>query len=175
MVNLDREADDAFDVGRAYAEHGRVLFAFALNGVQDHTAAEDCVQETFLRAWRSRGRYSPARGSQRTWLFAIARNVVVDALRARARRPASVGDDRVERAAEPVIEQQAVVERLVLYEALATLSAEHLEVIAAVQLDGMSYHQLSERSGVPVATLRTRMFYGLKALREALGEESHHG
>lgn len=66
------------------------------------------------------------------------------------------------------------MERLVLYAALARLSPEHREVIAAVQLEDMSYAQVADRTGVSVATLRTRMFYGLKALREGLREEDRH-
>ena len=175
VVGLDGEVATGFDVRRAYAEHGRVLYGFVVNGVGDVGLAEDCVQEIFLRAWRARDRYRPEIASERTWLFAIARNVVVDALRSRSRRPEPVDTERVARAAEPVVEQAAVVDRVVVLAALAGLSAEHREVIAAVQLDGMSYGELSARTGVPVATLRSRMFYGLRAFREALREEEGHG
>lgn len=176
VVALDGEDTGRFDVRRAYDEHGRVIFGFALNGVGDRGAAEDCVQETFLRAWRARDRYLAEIGTERTWLFAIARNVVVDALRARGRRPTPVPEEAVSAASSPVHEQAAIVDRLVLLEGLARLTLEHRQVIAAVQLDGMTYQQLSDRTGVPVSTLRTRMFYGLKALGEMLrGEEEDHG
>ncbi|MDQ3359330.1 MAG: sigma-70 family RNA polymerase sigma factor [Actinomycetota bacterium] len=177
VVALDGELTGRFDVRRAYDEHGRVIFGFALNGIGDRGAAEDCVQETFLRAWRARDRYSSEIGTERTWLFAIARNVVVDALRARGRRPTPVSEEVVSAASSPVIEQAAIVDRLVLLEGMARMTPEHRQVIAAVQLDGMTYQQLSDRTGVTVSTLRTRMFYGLRALRETLGEgeEEDHG
>lgn len=81
--------DDAgtFDVREAFDEHGRGLYAFAYNSTRDGGMAEECVQETFVRAWRARASYRPDRGSERTWLFAIARNVVIDQPRARQRRP----------------------------------------------------------------------------------------
>ena len=60
-------------------------------------------------------------------------------------------------------------ERLTLCESLATLPVEHREVITAVHLDGLSCHELLERTGVPVATLRTRMYSGLRSLQPALG------
>ncbi|HEX7350675.1 RNA polymerase sigma factor [Brachybacterium sp.] len=173
VVALPPESPEGFDVHRAYGEHGGALYGFAFNSTRDGDIAEDCVQETFVRAWRAREKYSADRGSQRTWLFAIARNVVVDALRARARRPSPVPDEHLEGDAEPRTEASAVVDRIVIHCALATLSAEHREVIVAVQLDGLTYQQLSERTGVPAATLRTRMFYGMKALRDELTEEDH--
>lgn len=176
VVTLDSEFTGRFDVRRAYGEHGRVIFGFALNAVGDRGAAEDCVQETFLRAWRARDRYLAELGTERTWLFAIARNVVIDALRARGRQPTPVSAEAVSAASLAVTEQAAVVDRLVLLEGLARLTPEHRQVIAAVQLDGMTYQQLSDRTGVPVPTLRSRMFYGLKALRENVrGEEEDHG
>lgn len=169
-------AEDApFDVREAYAAHGAALFAFAFNGLGDRTDAEDCVQEAFIRAWKGRERYSSSRGSVRTWLFAIERNLIIDALRARSRRPSPSGEQKIEAASEPLTEDQLIVERLAIYEALAGLSAEHREVIVAVKLDGMGYQELSERTGIPVATLRTRMYYGLKSLRKTLGEDARDG
>lgn len=162
------EDDASFDVREAFAEHGGSLFGFALNALGDRAEAEDCVQEAFIRAWRSRERYTTARGSVRTWLFAIMRNLVTDALRARARRPVPSDQEKTEWASEPVTEDVPIVERLALYEALATLTYEHRQVIVAVHLEGVKYQELSELTGIPVATLRTRMYYGLRSLRTAL-------
>lgn len=176
VVALDDDGPPAgFDLPRAYAEHGGSLFGFALNGTGDRGLAEDCVQETFLRAWRSRERYQPERASERTWLFAIARNVVVDALRARARRPRPVaqGEGTQTDAATPHPDVE-ITDRLSLLAGLAQLSPEHREVIVAVQWEGLAYDQLSERTGVPVGTLRSRMYYGLRTLREILREEEDH-
>lgn len=163
--------DASFDVPEAFAEHGSALFAFALNALGDRVEAEDCVQEAYIRAWRSRDRFDASRGSARTWLFAITRNLVIDSLRARARRPTPADSVKIEQAIEPVTEDASIVDRLAVFEALATLTPEHREVIAAVQLDGIGYQELSEQTGVPVATLRTRMYYGLRALRACLGED----
>lgn len=165
-------AGPSFDVRRAFAAHGRDLYGFAFNSVRDAAIAEDCVQEVFVRAWRSRDRYRASQGSERTWLFAIARNVIIDEIRARARRPVSVVDQHLEVGADQGGGTDAIEDRIVLYAGLAMLSAEHRAVIVAVQLEGLTYQQVQERTGVPVATLRTRMYYGLKALRTALGEEA---
>lgn len=175
VVTMHAEDDVPLDTQEAFAEHGGALFGFALNALGDRSEAEDCVQETFVRAWRNKERYSSSRGSVRTWLFAITRNLVIDALRARARRPTPIDQEKIEWASEPVTEDLQIVERLVLYESLATLTFEHREVIVAVQLDGISYLELSERTRVPVATLRTRMYYGMKSLRTALGGKTPNG
>lgn len=166
---MDQEGDAPFDVREAFAEHGSSLFSFALNALGDRSEAEDCVQEAFIRAWRSRERYSSSRGSVRTWLFAIVRNLIIDSLRARTRRPAPSEAELIEWLSEPVTEDLLIVERLVLYESLASLTYEHRQVIAAVQLNGVGYRELSEQTGIPIATLRTRMYYGLRSLRTALG------
>lgn len=157
-----------FDVPSAFAEHGSALLGFAVNALRDRGAAEDCVQETFLRAWRSRDSFDPALGSERTWLFTIQRRVVLDALRARARRPALVEhDDQLDVPAETGADP---LDRLGIVEGLARLSAEHREAVVAVHLTGLSYQEFSAATGVPVATLRTRVFYALRALRSHLDE-----
>lgn len=165
----------AFDVRAAHAEHSASLVAFAASALRDRALAEDCVQEVFLRAWRSSERHDPDRGSVRTWLFAIARNVVVDAARARARRAPVVADGSAPEAADPRDAPAAVVERMRLAQALADLSPEHRHVVVQVHLNGRDYADVSRETGVAVATLRTRMFYALKALRTELAADLQEG
>lgn len=154
----------AFDVAAAYDAHGRVLLGFAINAVRDRGLGEDCVQEVFLRAWKARDRFDPARASERTWLFAIARNVIADALAARARRSAGGADPLDEL---PIVDDDPL-DRLRLIEGLSKISDEHREVVLAVHVDGLTYAELSDRTGIPMPTLRTRAFYGLRALRAHL-------
>ncbi|WP_237739447.1 sigma-70 family RNA polymerase sigma factor [Microbacterium yannicii] len=161
---MDRPAGEvvSFDAGRAFDDHGSALLGFAVNALRDRPLAEDCVQETFLRAWRARDRFDPARASERTWLFSIARNVIADALRARRRMP-QIGDDahledRAARETDPL-------DRLQIIEGLARLSDAHREVIVAVHLEGRTYQELAITTGTPIATLRTRAFHALRALR----------
>src|SRR3954451_8919907 len=76
-----------------YDAHGGELYRFARRSLGDAGQAEDAVQEAFVRAWRASSSYDPAKASQRTWLFAILRNVVIDVVRARRSRPA-LADER---------------------------------------------------------------------------------
>lgn len=155
----------SFDAARSFDEHGSALLGFAVNALRDHALAEDCVQEIFLRAWRSRDTFDPDRGGERTWLFAIARRVLIDVLRARARTVPVAGAEEIEDVAAIAADP---LDRLELAEALAVLSEEHRSIVVAVHLEGLSYQTASERMGVPVGTLRTRAFYALRALRAHL-------
>lgn len=97
--SLMSESAPGLDVRAAFEEHGASLLGFAVNALRDHGLAEDCVQETFLRAWRSRALFDPGRGSPRTWLFAIERRVILDVHRARERTPRLVAEDDTAEAA----------------------------------------------------------------------------
>lgn len=152
----------AFDTAKAFDAHGSALLGFAVNALRDRPLAEDCVQETFLRAWRSRDRFDGDRASERTWLFAIARNVIADALRARARMPRIGGDEELETRSASVPDP---LDRLQIVEGLSRLSAPHREVILAVHVQGRTYQELSDATGVPVATWRTRAYHALRAMR----------
>ena len=176
-VGLDVAREDrgmqrgGFDVRAAYAAHGSDLLGFAVNALRDRGLAEECVQETFTRAWQARDRFDPTRASERTWLFAIARNVVLDAVRARSRRPSAAGAEAA--GSVPVTEDdlQQVLDHVTLVWALAQVSEEHRRVVVAVRLEGWSYDELARREGTPVATLRTRMYHALRALRAILEEQ----
>ncbi|WP_423922775.1 RNA polymerase sigma factor [Frigoribacterium sp. 2-23] len=159
------DASRGFDLRAAFAEHGSELFAVAVNALRDRGQAEDCVQETFLRAWRARDRFDPTLGSVRTWLFAIERRVVLDVFRARERVPRTVPHDDARDVDAGVADP---LERLRMVEGLARLSAEQREAVVAVHLDGATYAELASVTGVSIATLRTRVFYGLRALRSHL-------
>jgi len=159
-----------FDASRAFDLHGSALLGFAVNAVRDRPLAEDCVQETFLRAWRSRDSFDAAKSSERTWLFAIARNVIADAFRARGRMP-RIGDaQELEQHPAPAADP---LDRLQIIEGLARLTDAHRQVIVAIHLEGRTYAELADATGTPVATLRTRAFHALRALRGHLDGSEH--
>lgn len=162
------EGSPGLDVRAAFVEHGSSLLGFAVNALRDRALAEDCVQETFVRAWRARDSFDADRGSVRTWLFAIERRVVLDVHRARTRTPSVVP---LEQVPDPVASVADPLEHLGMAEGLARLSDDHRAAVVAVHLEGLSYREVSERTGVPVATLRTRVFHALRALRTHLDDQ----
>ncbi len=159
----------------AYNAHGPELYRFALRSLGDDGAAQDAVQETFLRAWRSSSRFDPELASLRVWLFAIARNTVVDSIRRDSARP---WQRELSAAPELLADVPPAVDGLdevmmagwIVEEALRQLSPEHRDAIVETYLRERPYAEVAAERGVPVGTLRSRVFYGLKALRLAMDE-----
>lgn len=160
--------EDETSLRAAYAAHGGELYRFALRSLGDTGAAEEAVQETFVRAWRAGERFDPSLGSLRTWLFAIARNVVIDIGRARSVRPPLAGDDGAEPPAEDPVDRVMVAWQV--EEALRRIGDGHRVAIVETYYRGRSHAEVAADLGIPEGTLRSRIFYGLKALRLALEE-----
>ena len=152
----------------AYAAHGPELYRFAVRALGDNGAAEEVVQETFLRAWRSGDRFDPALGSLRTWLFAITRNVVIDVTRRRSARPQWLNEVPPEAGSEDPLESVMVAWHV--EEALRRISEDHRVAIVETYYRGRPHAEVAAELRIPEGTLRSRIFYGLKALRLALEE-----
>jgi RNA polymerase sigma-70 factor (ECF subfamily) len=160
-------ADDAF-VRALYAEHGGALLRYALHLTSgDRQRAEDLVQETIVRAWRHPE--ALADRPARPWLFAVARNLAVDAYRARQSRPPETGQEAFDTLpahddADRTLESWAVAE------ALASLRPDHRSVIVETYYRGCSVSEAAATLGIPPGTVKSRTYYALKALKLALQE-----
>jgi RNA polymerase sigma-70 factor (ECF subfamily) len=154
------------DVREAYSAHSGELYGFALRSLGDAGLAEEAVQETFVRAWRAGERFDPEIGSLRTWLFAILRNVVIDLGRARAARP-RVADGGIEPSVEPL--DEALLSWQV-EEAMRRLGDDHRRVLVETHFRGRPYAEVAEELGVPEGTVKSRVYYGLRAMRVVLEE-----
>ena len=154
------------DVREAYAAHAAELYGFAVRSLADPGLAEEAVQETFLRAWRAGERFDPQIGSLRTWLFAILRNVVIDLGRARSARP-RVAEGGVEPSVEPFDEALLAWQ---IEEAMRRIGEEHRRVLVETYYRARPYAEVAEELGVPEGTVKSRVYYGLRALRVVLEE-----
>jgi RNA polymerase sigma-70 factor (ECF subfamily) len=150
----------------AYGAYAGELYGFALRSLQDPGLAEEAVQETFLRAWRAGDRFDPELGSLRTWLFAILRNVVIDQRRARAARPSPAGE-LPEPGHEPF---EDMLLNWQVEEALRRIGEQHRQVLVETYLRDRPYAEVALELGVPEGTIKSRVYYGLRALRNALEE-----
>jgi RNA polymerase sigma-70 factor (ECF subfamily) len=165
---LTREAG----VRDAYAAHAGELYGFALRSLEDPGLAEEAVQDTFLRAWRAGERFDPELGSLRTWLFAILRNVIIDLGRARASRPGVTGAELPDVGHEPFEE---ILLTWQVEEALRRIGEQHRRVLVETYLRGRPYGEVATELGVPEGTIKSRVYYGLRALRNALEEMGYDG
>jgi RNA polymerase sigma-70 factor (ECF subfamily) len=154
------------DVREAYSAHSGELYGFALRSLGDSGLAEEAVQETFVRAWRAGERFDPEIGSLRTWLFAILRNVVIDMGRARAARP-RVAEGGIEPSVEPLDEALVAWQ---VEEAMRRLGEDHRRVLIETHFRGRPYAEVAEELGVPEGTVKSRVYYGLRAMRVVLEE-----
>jgi RNA polymerase sigma-70 factor (ECF subfamily) len=154
------------DVREAYAAHAAELYGFAVRSLADSGLAEEAVQETFLRAWRAGERFDPEIGSLRTWLFAILRNVVIDLGRARAARP-RVAEGGIEPSTEPFDDALLSWQ---IEEAMRRIGEQHRQVLVETYYRGRPYAEVAEELGVPEGTVKSRVYYGLRALKVVLEE-----
>jgi RNA polymerase sigma-70 factor, ECF subfamily len=153
-----------------YEQHASALLSYALRLTGgDRGRSEDIVQETLLRAWRHPEALDPTRGPVRSWLFTVARNVAVDAHRARRARPTEVGAEAL--AAVPAGDEiEAALDSWLVADAMAGLSADHRAVLVETYYRGRSVAEASSVLGIPAGTVKSRTFYALRALKLALEE-----
>jgi len=163
------EADERV-LTELYLRHGVALMSFVLRLVDDRGRAEDVVQETMLRAWRNLDRIDPARGEPRAYLFAVARNLVIDLWRADERRPRLVGDGKATATQSVGDRVNALVEAQVVEEALGRLSAEHRVVVDELYYRGATVSEAATTLGLPPGTVKSRAYYAIRNLRAAFEE-----
>jgi RNA polymerase sigma-70 factor (ECF subfamily) len=152
-----------------YAEHGRMLLGYVTRLTGDRQLAEDVVQETLVRAWRNAAKLTEEQGSVRGWLLTVARNIVTDRARARQARPQEVEENP---AFPPIAADHAddVVTSLYVQRALQSLSEEHRAVLVTVYYGGKTALEAAEVLGIPPGTVKSRSYYALRALRNAIEE-----
>lgn len=155
-----------------YDEHAAALTSYVQRMLRgDRQLAEDIVQETMLRAWRSAGKV-PER-ARRPWLYTTARHLVIDSYRARNARPKEVPPDQAEPAGDEDLD--TTLDTILLTDAMRTLSDEHRSVVFDAYFRGMTAAEIAAARGLPPGTVRSRLFYGLRALRLALQERGVSG
>lgn len=154
-----------------YEEHAAVLWRYVVRLTGDAARAEDVVQETLLRAWRHPEVTGDSERSARAWLFTVARNLVIDERRS-ARFRSETGTPDMEQAADRAgpDEVETALDRMLLSEALAQLSEDHRAVISRAYYQGASTAQIAADLRIAEGTVKSRLHYGMRALRLRLQE-----
>ena len=160
-------ATDEIELRAAFVAHSGELVAFARRALGDVQLAEEAAQETFVRAWRHRDRFDPSLGSMRTWLFAIERRLVIDLARSRAVRRTEVLPPDAEDQGDSI---ERAMQAWQVEEAIRRLRHEHRHVLIEIYYRGRPSRLVAEDLGIPDGTVRSRLFYALKALKLVLEE-----
>ena len=149
--------------------HAAAVWRYVVHLTSDPTGADDIVQETLLRAWRTPKILAQAPESTRSWLFTVARHLVIDEHRSARKRHEITTDEVPERIARDRTE--TLFEVLLVEEALGSLGLEHRSVIVHSYYGGRSIAETAAELGIPEGTVKSRLHYGLRALRLALQEK----
>jgi len=161
-----------------YDRIGRIAYGLALRVLRDDRLAEDAVQDGFLAVWRTAAAFRPERAKASTWVLTLVHRRAVDLVRREERRRAEplAEEASVAEAAEPTEEAAWLrFERERVQAALGQLPDTQREALELAYYGGFSQSELAERLGVPLGTIKSRMFAGLARLRELLDDSAQEG
>lgn len=170
LVGNLRGPDPQQAVRSLYRSFGGELYGFALRRLRDEGLAEELVQDVFTRAWRAAGQFDPSRGSVRTWLYAIARNAVIDSERRRGRRPQPLARESGPETVDPAEPIETALLRYQIQLGISRLTFEHRQVIELMHFRGFSVAEVAQRTGLAPGTVKSRLHYATRSLRLALEE-----
>jgi RNA polymerase sigma-70 factor (ECF subfamily) len=155
-----------------YDRYKTMAYSIAFRITNDATLAEDVVQDAVLGAWRNAARYLEGRGSVKTWLLSIVHHRAIDAIR--RRRPTTELPD-VDAGLPDALtlpdvwaEVSASLDSITVREALVALSDVQREALELAYFGGLTQHEIAERTGTPLGTVKSRMRLGLLAMRKSL-------
>ena len=154
-------------MAQLYARYSSVVYAVALRVLGDPAAAEDVLQEVFMQLWRSPGSFDSGRGNLAPWLAVIARNRAVDVLR--KRRPQTEISETIV-SVEPDLASDTDRSRAMekVRAALKDMPATQRSSLEMAYFEGYSHSEISEKTGEPLGTIKTRIRTGLMLLRKAV-------
>jgi RNA polymerase sigma-70 factor (ECF subfamily) len=160
-----------------YDRHGRVAYGLAYRILGEAGAAEEAVQDAYLRVWRRAETFDSSRGGVRSWLLTIVHHCAIDLHRRRASAPPVVAglDEIAERQAVPDAWSE-VSERLESEQvrgAVATLPSDQRRAIEMAYFDGLTHREIADRDGLPLGTVKGRLRLGLRRLYGMLAEPGY--
>ena len=174
VAQLSRQDVKAFEA--LYDRYGNIVYSVSLRILGDVQAAEDVVQEVFLRVWRKPNHYDTSRGRFLTWLLSVTRNRAIDEHRSRGRRLRfEVGSAPLDGegppggdADDPALAALVSDEGAAVREALNALPLEQRRAIGLAYYGGLTQQEIARALGEPLGTVKTRVRLGMQKMRVAL-------
>ena len=154
-------------MAQLYDRYSAVVYSVALRVLGDTGAAEDVLQEIFMQLWRNPGSFDASRGKLAPWLAVIARNRAVDSLRKR-RPQTEISETLI--SIEPDLATETDRGRVTekVRGALKEMPAPQRQALEMAYFEGYSHSEISEKTGEPLGTIKTRIRNGLILLRKAV-------
>ncbi|HEU5491565.1 MAG TPA: sigma-70 family RNA polymerase sigma factor [Gaiellaceae bacterium] len=177
LVALVARGDETA-LAELYDRVSGIAYGLALRVLRDERLAEDAVQEGFLGVWRTAAAFRAERAKASTWILTLVHRRAVDLVRREERRRAEPLTDElgVQGTAEGTEEAAWLrFERERVQAALRQLPDVQREALELAYYGGFSQSELADRLGVPLGTIKSRMFAGLARLRELLDDSTHEG
>lgn len=171
-LNESFAAGDETALAEAYRQFGPLVHTLALRSLRDNAAADDVTQEVFIRVWRSRTAFDPAKARLPAWIVGITRNVITDAQAASMRETRKVLA-AVELSPDP--EQGAghaaaevLADRLLLDGELERLGEPQGSILKLAFYDDLTHSQISQKLDLPLGTVKSHIRRSLSQLRSRL-------
>ena len=168
--NTRRDSESEALARELYLTHGPALEGWAQNRFGEVQIAEEVVQEVVLAAWRKYDQFDPELGTERAWMFGIARNVAATRYRRGRRHLRSIPSASTPEHGRDDADIARLVDRSLIADAVRSLSADHRVVLVAAYWERLSTREIGERLGIPDGTVKSRLHYAMRILRSALEE-----
>ena len=171
LIALVARRDEAA-LAALYHRFGRLAYGLAFRVLRDTSLAEDAVQEAFMSVWRTADRFVAGRSKASSWILTFVHRRAVDLVRREERRRAEPLEDAPEVDLAPGTDEEAWLRlrRERVQSALRALPDQQREALELAYFGGFTQSELAERLGLPIGTIKSRMFSALARLREILDE-----
>ncbi|GGH71009.1 RNA polymerase sigma factor [Phaeocystidibacter marisrubri] len=163
------QAGDRSVMEYLYDHYSAALYGVCLKVVQDETAAQDVLQEGFVKIWKRGAKYDPTKGKLFTWMLNVVRNTAIDYLRSKAVKYEINGNERVSHIIETNSSQEMSVDGIGLRKHLLQLRKEEREIIELSYFGGYTQDEISKELKIPLGTVKTRARRALTDLRKLIG------
>jgi len=172
LLHAIGQGDRDLALPELYRRYERRLFGLGLRLLGDRGLAEELVQETFVRLWRTADRFDLERGTVPAFIFAIARRLAIDLWRRPSSRPF---EPEPEGAGRPDTEIDRVLLQVAVRDALDSLSDAHRQVLELSYHSDLTQTEIARRLGISLGTVKSRSYHALRAFQRAVEERGIDG